>query len=359
MLRHKLLVILGSVVVLLVATTAGALLLLQDVVRGLDHVNGQAMAAVDEVNSLSLHITRVQVALYHLQLRRTHHLDELIDLVESTRTLMDRVGKHYLTREQEGQSLFERIGRQIPTFERHVGALATSRDVDQALVHNQAALATSVALQRDILQLGQIVRAHARAEQDELASRFRWTVLGLTVVFLLVINISILVLLRMASMVVRPVERLVEASRQLAQGKFDHRVHLDQRDEFDELAQAYNDLAEQLAATEERRIEMIGQVARAMNHELRNATAIIELQLQLLSRKSNRDPALEKHLHQIHESLERTTRTVEALHRVRRIVLTDYTSGVKMLDLEQSVRDDNDTGEPEAEADAPGILEAS
>jgi hypothetical protein len=34
------------------------------------------------------------------------------------------------------------------------------------------------------------------------------------------------------------------------------------------------------------------------------------------------------------------THTVEALKRVRRIVLTDYVEGVKMLDLQRSVEED-------------------
>jgi hypothetical protein len=40
---------------------------------------------------------------------------------------------------------------------------------------------------------------------------------------------------------------------------------------------------------------------------------------------------------------------VESLKHVRRIVLTDYTKGLKMLDLERSVTDDEepDAGDPD------------
>jgi hypothetical protein len=43
---------------------------------------------------------------------------------------------------------------------------------------------------------------------------------------------------------------------------------------------------------------------------------------------------------QIHESLARMTVTLERLKHVRRIVLTDYTEGTKMLDLERSVAEE-------------------
>ena len=68
-----------------------------------------------------------------------------------------------------------------------------------------------------------------------------------------------------------------------------------------------------------------------------NAIAIIELQLQLLSRQAGGNTRIEKCAHEIQQCLSRITSTVEALKRVRRIVLTDYTAGVKMLDLQRSV----------------------
>ncbi|MHC5009105.1 MAG: hypothetical protein ACYTGF_17300 [Planctomycetota bacterium] len=55
-----------------------------------------------------------------------------------------------------------------------------------------------------------------------------------------------------------------------------------------------------------------------------------------------------KPLRQIHQSLGRMADTIDALKRVRKIVLTDYLSGVKMLDLERSVAEDSPTGQPSA-----------
>jgi signal transduction histidine kinase len=171
---------------------------------------------------------------------------------------------------------------------------------------------------------------------------FRWLIFGLSLVFLLVINFSVIVLLRTSAMVLRPVDKLLEATRQLRAEHFDYRVNLDNHDdEFDTLARAYNSLAEQLQSNERKRIETLGQVAITMNHELNNAIATIDLQLAMLSRQRNGEgPASEKCLRQIQQSLQRMTQTIQSLKNVRRIVLTEYSPGTKMLDLQRSVEED-------------------
>jgi len=174
------------------------------------------------------------------------------------------------------------------------------------------------------------------------AERFRWIIFGLAVVFLIVINISVIVLLRMGAIVVRPVESLLKATRELAAEHFDYRVKVDQPDEFGELARAFNNLAERLQTNEKQRIEILQQVALAINHELNNASSIIQLQLQLLSRQTTGNLTLERYLREIEASLKRVTQAAHALKSARRIVLTDYIKGVKMLDLEKSSQQDDD-----------------
>jgi len=117
---------------------------------------------------------------------------------------------------------------------------------------------------------------HAGPESlKSIASDFRWLLIGLGVWFLLVINVCVVMLFRMSSMILRPVDALIMGTRELAQEHFDHRVKVEENNEFDELARAYNRLAEHLEQTEKRRIETLGQVAIALNHELNNAMATI------------------------------------------------------------------------------------
>jgi signal transduction histidine kinase len=188
--------------------------------------------------------------------------------------------------------------------------------------------------------VGRLDGALTVEEHQTIMRHFRWVVLGLGITFVIVINLAIVMLLRMGWMILRPVNKLVDATRELSAEHFNHRVRLEENDEFDELAHAYNTLAEHLQQTEKRRMEVLSQVGLTLNHELNNAMAAIELQLGLLGRRAGEDPTTERRLRTIHNGLTRMKDTVQSLKNARRIVLTDYGHGLKMLDLVQSARDD-------------------
>jgi signal transduction histidine kinase len=199
---------------------------------------------------------------------------------------------------------------------------------------------TAVELRGPVIVLSDDAREDAQEERLALTRRLRWLVSGLAVAFLLVINASVMLLLRSGSSILHAVDKLVEASRQLAMERFDYRVTLDRHDEFDELARAYNKLAEQLQENEKLKIDSLHQTALMLNHELNNAMTIIELQLQLLKRRGSDQASSEKSLRQIHERLQQMAEVIDKLKHVRRVVLTDYIDGVKMLDLQESMRDE-------------------
>jgi HAMP domain-containing protein len=340
MLRRKLILILAPLVVLMLGVAVTAVLVLQNLLTDLRHVQTQALATVDHVGEVGNEIAMIQTELYRLQLGSERHLDKLLDCAETLQAAAAELGQHYCVAEEPCAGIYRNLQTRLPVFCKSVSAMATSQDPALTRKYNDSALQSAVTMNQDILEIGRFVRAHAEVEQRDLVTHFRRLVLGMAVAFLLLINTSILLLLRAANMVLRPVSHLVQASRALGQEQFDHRVALPQGDEFGELAHAYNSLAEQLQANEQRKLEMMGQVALTLNHELNNAMAIIELQLELLHRKARSDQGHEKYLRQIRECLERMTGTIASLKRVRRIVLTDYIEGVKMLDLQKSVEEE-------------------
>lgn len=343
MLRRKLLFNFGPLVMLLIGTAIAAIWLLQGVLRDMDHINTKAWVLVEKVNELSIEVNHVEIVLYQIQLGREGHLDALIDSVDSVRALVKDVGEFYLVGGGEAALRYRTLAGGLPEFERHVGALATVQDREMARYHNDAAMNAAVAIRMDTLPLARLARAHAHAEQGDLANWFRWLVLGLAIVFLLEVNVTVLMLMRMGGTVLKPVDKLLEATRRLGEGKYEHRVQFQQHDEFDELARAYNSLAENLQANEARKMEVLRQVALAMNHELNNALAIIQMQLQRLGREATGNPALENRLREIQQSLQRMTESVKALRDARRIVLTDYVPGTKMLDLRRSAEPEEAT----------------
>ena len=86
----------------------------------------------------------VRFALSHLLTGSARHLDALIEGVETLNRLVDEIGEHYLVR-QEGAVRYARLRDLLPDFQRHVGALATTRDPDLARL-NRAGRHTSACL---------------------------------------------------------------------------------------------------------------------------------------------------------------------------------------------------------------------
>jgi HAMP domain-containing protein len=336
MLRRKLLTILFSVTALLMALAVLALWAMYDVHAELNHLAWPQTVNAQRADQLSLTLSRVEVELYALQAGRQRRLDNLIDAVEQMRDLSGELSAGLLAAGQ--QPMAAHLAETLAVFERRVGSLAVTRDPALLPDNNRATMAAATDVRQQVLTIKAHLHDEVQWRMTHLSNRFHRLVIGMAVGFVLVINVSIVLLLRSAEMVVRPVELLVEASRQLGRERFEHRVDLASRDEFQELATAFNHLAQQLQDNEQRKLEVTRQIAVTLNHELNNAMAIIDLQLRLL-RRAGDERTVQQPLEQIHHSLQRMAGVVKSLNHVRRIVLTDYMQGTKMLDLEQSVCD--------------------
>jgi signal transduction histidine kinase len=353
MLRRKLLMILSSVILLLMVLAVAALISLQSIFSKLDHINTQANAVVELTNHMNLTISRVEILLHDLYTRKIHRLDELIESVEFMQAMDQQLGDYYIVHQPQIGDFYNQLRPLLEKFKAQISTLATTEDRQLLERHNIVALEAASALRNHILIVSQYAHQHSQNETTELTSHFRYFVIAIAAGFLLVINISILVLLRSANMILKPMEKLLVASRELAMEHFDYRVSIEQKDEFGELADAYNHLAQQLQHKEQQRMETLQQVALTLNHELNNAVSVIDLQLRLMTRQTDDKPAFESSLKQIHENLDRMTRVVQGLKNARRIVLTDYVDGVKMLDLERSASESVDLLQSEMQLTEP------
>lgn len=347
MLRRKMLTFLAGLVTLLVVASVVAIWMLQGVLGALDHTNGEDAVVVDTANRLGTDINGIEIELRAIQIGRSRHLDELITRVEALKADAAEFGTQYEEPIPEARPLYGRIRANLDIFQREIDSLAALQDETLARPHMDTAITASIALRQDIWESGRMMREHTAGEERAALVRFRWVVLALAVVFLVVINVTVMLLLRMGQMVLRPVEKLVDASRRLGREEYDCRVEVG-AGEFGELAAAYNRLAQELQANERHKLETLGQAAVTLNHELNNASAIIKLQLQLLERQNNGNPAFARALRQIHESLARMTATLDRLKKVRRIVLADYSADTKMLDLDKSAEELPETTESHA-----------
>lgn len=340
MLRRKLLLGLGSLIALFAVLAIGAVVLLERLLERLDESRAVTTAYIARLHDLGGLVIDIETRM--VLAREAGGRPRSEDLRRGAgeiRLSLERLLAEDLDwpADSPGPAIRDRLGDNLPILADELGSLADALDRGEEVELGHELLAEQGAMQADILALTRNARALASSRQVEITGYFRWVVLGIAVAAIVVVNISVLVVLRITGMVLRPVDLLRRASGEWARERFDYRVPTDLPGEFGLLAATYNHLAEQLAANEQRKVETLHQAARTLSHELNNALAIIELQVQLLHRRADAAAELPDRLARIRSCLARMNGTIEALQHVRRIVLTDYVPGQKMLDLPRSV----------------------
>lgn len=335
MLRKRLIMRLGFLVLGFVAGAAVAIALLQGVLRDLNDLNDRAERMMDSLHEATVLASSVESSVHDAALGAVERLDGLEAIAGKTEHAMsdfrrraDSFGSEVAQAADRATALAAEI------------RVAASGAVPVGTVQSDLA-PRAEELSRLTQSLDQLTRQAAAASQSQLSVRLKVLIVSLTIAALIMTNVSIVVLVRTASMILRPVEQLLEGSRQLSRERFEYRISRRSGDgEFDELAGAYNTLAEQLASNEQKKIVALRQLAVTLNHELNNIINAIELQLQVVDRRAGYDPLLKARFAEIHEHLERMARTIASLRQVRRIVLTDYSPGEAMLDLPRSIAAD-------------------
>ncbi len=110
--------------------------------------------------------------------------------------------------------------------------------------------------------------------------------------------------------ITKPLKQLLEATRRLTKGDHSYRIELDKPGELQELANAYNEMAEQLAVNEENRKNLLADVA----HELRTPISIIAGELELV--QEGTIPADSRFFINMADEVQRLNRLVNDLRQV-------------------------------------------
>ncbi|MHC4994527.1 MAG: HAMP domain-containing protein [Planctomycetota bacterium] len=333
MLRHKLLIQLFCMTALLIGLAVLAIWVLENISVDYEKTNANTEALVAHCGELNKTAEMVESYLYDRQNGNDTSIDELLIYMSELTSQIAKIDLTVETADTEAVADLQEVvedlsGMAVVTDSFDV---ATDTEMSQskeliARIHSH-----SLSMMLHALEVN-------RVDQKELNSRFRMTLIVIAIGFLATINICILLLLRTGLHVLRPVDLLVDSCRQLVEKRFDTRVKSELDGEFAILAETYNNLAQQLQDNETNRIDTIKQVALAINHELNNTLATIDLELQLLKRRTQGDEQFDQQVAEIEKNLRRMAKTVATLGNIRRIVLTDYLSGTKMLDLDQSAQ---------------------
>ncbi len=88
--------------------------------------------------------------------------------------------------------------------------------------------------------------------------------------------VAIAVSLFTSRRIVEPIRAMMRASREIAAGRFDRRVIVPSEDELGELAHSFNQMAEALENTEQRRLNLIADVAHELRTPLTNLRTMLE-----------------------------------------------------------------------------------
>lgn len=111
---------------------------------------------------------------------------------------------------------------------------------------------------------------------------------------------------------VRPIQRMKDASQRIAAGEYEERVAVPGEDELGALARSFNQMAQTLAETEERRRQLVGDVAHELRTPLANIRSVME---GLVDGVLPADPST---FHQVEREVGRLQRLVQDLEELSR-----------------------------------------
>ncbi len=145
--------------------------------------------------------------------------------------------------------------------------IASIKGINQELTLNNVKIGEAVYIQRYIEGLLTI-------EEQFQDSMINSVIIGLIISLIFSVILSII----FSNRITKPLSKLLMALRRLTEGDHAYRIELGTEDEFQELADSFNEMSEKLAENEANRKALIADVA----HELRTPISIIAGELELV-----------------------------------------------------------------------------
>ena len=183
--------------------------------------------------------------------------------------------------------------------------------------------------------------AMAQSTQIAFADAMRRTLLAASVTALVA---SLVVGLAVAARIARPMSAMARAANRIAGGHYDERVPADEPGELGDLAMSFNEMAASLDATEQRRLQLVGDVA----HELRTPLTTLDGYLEGLEDGVVQPTAQTWHL--LRTETARLTRLVNELSELWRAEANQLPLQLDTIDAGAVAREVGDRFAPQAGA---------
>jgi nitrogen fixation/metabolism regulation signal transduction histidine kinase len=160
--------------------------------------------------------------------------------------------------------------------------------------------------------------------------------------FLLIYGIGVLLALLVSYFISRrmtqPIKKLISATKEIASGNLDYRIDMDQQDEFRTLANAFNQMVEELKQNQRRIIELEKmatwqQMARRLAHEIKNPLTPIQLMAQqIVDKYPGTDPDYREILKESYDIIEQEVDSLKTLVRA-------FSDFARLPDFQPAVHD--------------------
>jgi signal transduction histidine kinase len=178
-----------------------------------------------------------------------------------------------------------------------------------------AQLSAPSVLARHAARMAQMLDSVAGSEAliDDLNESFAQAVNQILLVAALAAALTaVLISTFVTRRLVGPIERMNAASRRIAAGEYDERVEVTGTDELGALGRSFNQMAQTLAETEERRRQLIGDVTHELRTPLANIRSVMEGLIDGVL------PADSTTFHQVEHEVIRLQRLVQDLEALSR-----------------------------------------